>query len=110
MRIRFRHHPPNNPQPVVRLTCEGASATITLDAAADRPVGTWAVSTFDLTGRQDGRQCVEVSLDRSSVAAGQTAQLTVTLPKQNPKGLCLVGIVSTLGVHAYIWPLAVVTR
>lgn len=97
-------------QPVVRLTREGESATITLDAAADRPVGAWAVSTFDLTGRQDGRQCVEVSLDRLSVSAGQTANLTITLRKSNGRQLCGAGIISTLGDHSYTWPVAVITR
>lgn len=97
-------------QPTVRLTREGDSATITLDAATDRSVGAWAVSTFDLTGSHDGRQCVEVSLDKSSVSTGQTANLTITLRKSKGSQLCVAGISSTLGEHSYTWPLAVITR
>lgn len=97
-------------QPVVRLANKGDSATITLDAAADRPVPAWAVSALDLTGRQDGEGCVEVSLDKYVVAAGQTAKLTVTLRKRSARRLCVVGIVSRLGDQSYLWPVAVVTR
>lgn len=97
-------------QPAVRVTQEDGSATITLDAAADRPVPAWAVSAFDMTGYQDREQCVEVSLDRTKVAAGQTANLTITVRKRNARRLCVVGIVSTLGVHSHTWPVAVVMR
>ena len=97
-------------QPVVRLADEGDSATITLEAAADRPTPAWAVSAFDLNGQQDGGQCVEVSLDKSSVAAGQTAQLTVTLRKRNGRRLCVVAVISNLGHQSYMWPVAVTVR
>lgn len=97
-------------QPVVRLTREGESATITLDSAADQPVGAWRVSAFDLTGRHDREPCVEVSLDRTNIAAGQTANLTITIRKQNARRLCVVGLVSTLGDHSSTWPVAVITR
>jgi hypothetical protein len=97
-------------QPVVRLTQAGESATVMLDAAAERAVPAWAVAAFDLTGFQDGAPCVEVSLDRASVAAGHTAKLTITVRKRNARRLCVVGVVSTLGVHSYMWPVAVVMR
>lgn len=97
-------------EPTVRLPREGMSSTIALEAAADRTVPGWAVSAFDLTGYQDGEPCVEVSLDRSQVVAGQTLNLTITARKRNARRLCIVGVVSTLGVHSYMWPVAVVMR
>jgi hypothetical protein len=58
--------------PTVRLATEGARVTILLDAAADRPVPPWSVAAIDSTGRQDREQYVHVSLDRSTVKAGDT--------------------------------------
>jgi hypothetical protein len=97
-------------QPSVRLAREGDSATITLDAAADRPAPAWDATVLDLTGRQDRRRYVELSLDRVRVSAGQTAELTITVRNLNPRQLVVVGVVSTLGRGSHIWPLAVVMR
>lgn len=97
-------------EPVVRLTEEGESKTITVEAAADQEVPPWAVSAFDLTGYQDHDPYVEVSLDEPTVAAGQTAKLTITLRRRNARRQSVVGLVSTLGVHSYMWPVAVVMR
>lgn len=94
----------------VRLANIGDSVKVTLDAAASRPVPEWTVSTFDLTGTQEHDQYVKVSLDRSAVASGQTATLTITLHKRHPKSLGVVGIVSTMGDYTYIWPVAVGMR
>jgi hypothetical protein len=96
--------------PTVRLPHKGASVTITLDAVADPPAPAWKVGAFDLTGRQDHRRYVELSLDRARVAAGQTAKLTVTVREPSPKELIVVGVVSTLGRRSHIWPLAIVMR
>lgn len=49
-------------------------------------------------------------LDRTEVTAGQTASLTVTLRERDARRLCVVGIVSTLRAHTYMWPLAVIIR
>jgi hypothetical protein len=97
-------------QPVVRLLNSGDSVTITLAAAADRPTEKWSVSTNDLTGSQQRDRYVDVILDRSTVAPGERARLQVTLRQQPPRGLTIVGIVSTLGSESNLWPLAVVTR
>jgi hypothetical protein len=97
-------------QSTVRLAQEGQSITITLEAAADQPAPAWAVSAFDLTGCQDQKQYVDLSLDKSKVTAGETVNLTITVRQRSAKQLCVVGIVSTLGVHSYMWPLAVVMR
>jgi hypothetical protein len=53
---------------------------------------------------------VEFHLDRSRVAAGQTANLTITMRKANAKQFCIVAVVSKLGAYDYIWPVAVVMR
>ena len=96
--------------PTVRLAKEGDSVKISLDAAASQPVPEWAVSAFDLTGAQEREQYIDVSLDKTTVTAGQTATLTITLRKQHPKRLSVVGIVSTMGDDSYVWPVAVVVR
>jgi hypothetical protein len=81
-----------------------------MDAAASQPVAEWAVSAFDLTGAQERERYVDVTLDKTTVTAGQTATLTVTLRKRHPRHLSVVGIVSTMGDYSYLWPLAVVAR
>jgi hypothetical protein len=96
--------------PTVRLTKAGESATITLEAAADRPGLAWNVSAFDLTGYQDHEQYLTVSVDKSRVSYGQTATLTIKVRKLNPKQLCIVAVVSKLGAYSHIWPVAVVMR
>jgi hypothetical protein len=94
--------------PTVRLAKEGDRVRIDMDAAASQPVGEWAVSAFDLTGAQEREQYVDVALGKSTVTAGQTATLTITLRKPHPLRLSVVGIVSTRGDDSYVWPVAVV--
>lgn len=95
-------------EPVVRLTEEGQTATVALDAAADGEVPAWAASAFDLTGYQDRKRYVDLSLEPPTIAVGQTARLTITLRARNARKRSEVGIVSTLGVHSYLWPLTVI--
>lgn len=97
-------------QSAVRLAHIGDSATIPLDAAADRSIVHWVVAASAVTGDQDAEPCVDVSLDRSKVSIGETANLTITRRKANSKTLCIVRVISTLGVESYAWPLAVVMR
>jgi hypothetical protein len=96
-------------QATVRLTRRGEQAIITLDARADRHVGAWSVSALDLTGRRERKRHVDASLDRPTVAAGTTARLVVTMRKRHPRGVSVVGIVSTLRGHSHMWPLAIVS-
>jgi hypothetical protein len=97
-------------QPAVRLAKEGESATIALEATADRPVPAWSISAFDLLGYQDHDHYIDAAIDKTTIAAGQTATLTVTLRKKNSKEMAIVGLVSSLGVQSHMWPLAVITR
>ncbi|MEO5820529.1 MAG: hypothetical protein ABIT71_08480 [Vicinamibacteraceae bacterium] len=83
--------------------------TIALDAAADRPVSSWSVSSLDLSGTHDHKHYVDVALDRSIVVAGDTVRLTITARRSPPKGICIVGVVSTRGETSHVWPIAVVT-
>ncbi len=53
---------------------------------------------------------VEVALDRSVVAPGETATLRITRRAAQPKALSFVGIVSTVGTDSFLWPVAVVMR
>lgn len=97
-------------QPTVRLSSDGESVTLVLVAAADRPVPRWGVSAVDLTGAQEPVPSIEIALDRSVVAPGDTATLRITRRTGRPKALSFVGIVSTLGTDSFLWPVAVVMR
>jgi hypothetical protein len=68
------------------------------------------VRALDLTGRHDQQRYVELSIERPTVAAGQTVKLTITVRKLNPNELVVVALVSMLGRRSHIWPLAVVMR
>jgi hypothetical protein len=97
-------------QPVVRLASEGATASIVLDAAADRDVPPWTVSAVDLTGEQEGGRYVEARLDRERVAGGDTAILTLRVVRLHPRQGTVVGLVSRAAMHSHLWPLAVSMR
>jgi hypothetical protein len=97
-------------QPVVRLPSEGATASIVVDAAADRAVAGWSVSAVDLTGEQEGRPYVDARLDRQRVASGDTAVLTLRLLRLHHRQQTIVGLVSRAGAHEHLWPLAVSMR
>lgn len=96
--------------PAVRLAAVGDTATVELEAAADKQVPRWAVSTIDLTGFQNKTTYVEATLDKHTVAAGETATLTIVLKAVAPKQLAVVGIVSSLGTYSHLWPVAVSMR
>jgi hypothetical protein len=96
--------------PVVRLDAEGATASIVLDAVADRPMESWRVSTIDLTGEQEGVQYVEARLDKTDVASGDVATLTIRVLRLHPRQISIVGLVSRVGTHAHLWPVAVSMR
>ena len=97
-------------EPVVRLTRDGDSVVIGLDAAADRLVPSWSVSAIDLTGTQEARRYVEVTLDRTVVAPGESATLRITRLAAHRTHQTVVGVVSTVGGHRSLWPIAVSMR
>lgn len=101
----------------LRLRQVGESATVTLDAAADRaaselglPRGAFAIHAIDLSGYRTHEELLELSLDRAAVAPGETASLKVTLRKRPPGGIATIGLVSSVGVIAHLWPIGVVTQ
>lgn len=96
--------------PVARLANIGDSVTIVVEAAADRDVPVRAISGFDLTGYQDHTSYVDVALDRSALATGEKATVTITLRAKNAAQLSIVGLVSTLGAQSWMWPVPVVMR
>jgi hypothetical protein len=97
-------------EPAVRLAHEGETVTIELDASTAGAAKTWAVSAFDLSGYQDHAQYVDVSLDKSTITSGESVRLTIASRKTNPSQRQIVALVSTLGVHSYMWPLLVMMR
>jgi hypothetical protein len=97
-------------QPAVRMLNDGATATLSVRAAADRRVARWSVSAIDLTGAQEHARYVDVALDKTEVAPGETATLTLTRRMAHPKGLSVVGLVSTIDSNSFLWPVAVVSR
>lgn len=96
--------------PAVRLPDVGDTATITVQAAFDRPVEPWPVEVIDLAQRQGGKPCVTAELDRHMVGSGDTARLTLTLLREFPQHLCHLGLVSAQHGRRHLWPLAIVTR
>jgi hypothetical protein len=97
-------------QPVVRLPSEGATASVVVDAAADRVVAGWSVSVIDLTGEQEGGRYVDARLDRERVSSGDTAVLTLRVARLHPRQVTTVGLLSRLGTHTHLWPIAVSMR
>ncbi len=97
-------------QPAVRLDSVGATASVMLDAAADRTVPGWAVSAIDLTGERQGERYVDACLDRAWVASGDVAVLTLRVVRRHPRQQTIVGLVSRLGDEQRLWPLAVNKR
>lgn len=96
--------------PAVRLAKEGDRATLVVEAAADRSLPPWSASVVDVTGERDGEHYVDVAIDRATITAGETATVTITLRKPHPRQLSLVGLVSTSGADAHVWPVPVVMR
>lgn len=94
----------------LRLPKEGDTITVDLDATAAGVTDAWAVSAFDLGGFHDHTHYVELTLDRSTVRAGDTVRLTIKALKKNPQQRELVALVSTIGVHSHMWPLLVMMR
>jgi hypothetical protein len=114
-------------QPLVRLREIGERAEVVLDAIAGGSTATpgmlgmpgrpeipgvpepagWEVWVVDLTGDQDGERYVDVAIDRTSVAAGDSVRLTVELRRRHPGDATVVGLLSTLGGRTHLWPLAV---
>jgi hypothetical protein len=97
-------------QPVVRLPSVSATASLLLDAASDRPVTGWTISAVDLTGTEDEDQYVEARLDRSTVAPGDVATLTLRVVRLHPRRMAFVGVLSRLGGETRLWPIAVSMR
>ena len=44
------------------------------------------------------------------MAPGDTVTLTLTRRMAHPKGLSVVGLVSTIDSNSYLWPVAVISR
>lgn len=105
-------------QPLVRLLREGDCATLFLDAAAGgvdsagsgKAGAEWRIAVVDLTGEQDGNRYIDMALDRSTVTAGETVQLTLELRQRHPGEMVVVGLLSQLGGRTHLWPLAVRMR
>jgi hypothetical protein len=96
--------------PVVRLSSEGATASVLLDAAADDDLSGWSVAAIDLTGEQEGRRYVDARLDKAAVASGDVVVLTLRVIQLHPRQMSIVGLVSKVGAHEHLWPLAVSMR
>jgi hypothetical protein len=52
----------------------------------------------------------KLTLDKSTVTAGQSVTLSIRSLKRNPAQREIVAVVSTLGVHSYMWPLLVMSE
>ncbi len=97
-------------QPSVLLGEVGDRATVVLEAASVGLDAAWAVSAIDLSRGPEGERYFELRLDRPTVAAGETAQLTLELLRKPPQKTGTVGLVSTFRGQVRLWPLTVNTR
>lgn len=96
--------------PAVRMTEPGEDATIVLQAASDRPVSPWSIMAVELSGREPRPGFVDLALDRSVVASGDAATLTVTLRRTRGREPIVIALLSTDGDQTDMWPVAVITR
>lgn len=98
-------------EPAVRLRYVGDTATLIVDAAADRPTEPWQVSVIDLADLRGRQPCVRAEIDTTTVRPGATIELTVTLVHKDPdRYQCHLGLVSTVDRERHLWPLTIVTR
>ncbi len=97
-------------EPGVRLRAVGERARLTLEAVADRLTADWQVAVVDLGAGSDGASPVRVTLDRSSVRAGESVELTLELLDRPPADSIVLGLLSTSGDRTRLWPLRVSFR
>jgi hypothetical protein len=94
-------------RPVLALARDTRSATLEVAASADRPHGGWEVAAIDLGARGGRPPTLEARLDRSRVAPGDVAVLTVAAAGLRPGETGVVGLVSRVAGHEHVWPVAV---
>ena len=97
-------------EPSPRLAKAGDSATVVLEAVADRAVPRWKISPLDLAGHVTGERYLDVALDRDEIGIGDRVTMTITGRKKHPAERSIAAVVSTLGEHTQVWPIAVVMR
>ncbi len=96
--------------PAVRLSSEGETSSLRLDAASDGSLSSWSVTAIDLTGEREGQRYVDVHLDKARVANGDVVVLTLRVVRLHPRQMSIVGLLSNVGVHEHLWPLTVSMR
>lgn len=94
-------------EPAIRLSTIDATATLALDATADRATPNWRIIAVDLTATHGKPRCVEARLDQSTVDTGDTVGLTVTLRHPPPRDVCTLGLVSSRNGTDNIWPVTI---
>lgn len=97
-------------QPSILLEQVGDRATVVLDAASVGLSGAWSVSVADLSRGTADERYFEVRLDRATVAAGETVQLTIELLRKPEAKTGTVGLVSRFADQVRLWPLTVNVR
>lgn len=97
-------------RPALRLRAPGERASVTLTASAAAAAPPWNVAVVELGGVPGTPPQLEVALDRTQVASGDTVTLTVTVPPDRPRrGRHVLGLVSSSASASFVWPLLVVT-
>jgi hypothetical protein len=64
---------------------------------------------WSITGVPSARY-VDARLDRSEIARGDVAWLTLRVVRVHPRGMSVVGLISRLGTESHLWPIAVSMR
>jgi hypothetical protein len=95
----------------VRLTSEGATSSLLLDAASDGSISSWNVTAIDLTREQEGGgRYVDARLDKEKVSVGDVVVLSLRAVRIHPRQTSIVGLLSHVDGYAHLWPVAVHMR
>ena len=88
----------------------GTSVTIDVTGFSDGPMGAWSLSAKELGQFVGTPNVLEVSVDKATLRAGETAKLTVKLVTAIQGGAAPFAIVSKAGTRTHIWPLVVIPQ
>ena len=95
--------------PVVRIAPD-ATVTIHLDAVSSGAIGKWHVTAVDLAERDGAGAHVTTRLNVTVVSNGDTPSLRLSAVGVPAGGVSVVGLISQVGAHEHLWPLAVSVR
>jgi hypothetical protein len=89
----------------------GNTAKVKVTGFSDYPLAPWTIKTLELDQALGlGSNVLSLSLDKPSLANGDTATLSVTLNSNPSQGAAIFAIISQSGTHAHFWFVEVVPQ